>query len=181
MSSKDERVKKVIESIRTFPDFPKPGIVFHDIFSLTKNPPVFSDCISLLVEHIVEVHNDVEVIAGLDSRGFIFGVLIALRLNIPFVPLRKKGKLPGETLRLSYSLEYGNDELEVQKDAVNPRAKVIVVDDLLATGGTMKAAVQLLNQAGADVLEGIVVLELVDLNGRADIPTAIFSLIPVSD
>lgn len=83
-------------------------IFFSDIFSLTKNPPVFSDCISLLVEHIAEVHNDVEVIAGLDSRGFIFGVLIALRLNIPFVPLRKKGKLPGETLRLPYSLEYGN-------------------------------------------------------------------------
>lgn len=81
---------------------------FRDIFSLTKNPPVFGDCISLLVEHIRETHNDVEVIVGLDSRGFIFGVLIALRLNIPFVPLRKKGKLPGETLRLSYSLEYGN-------------------------------------------------------------------------
>lgn len=179
--SKDERVKKVTDAIRSFPDFPKPGVLFRDIFSLTRNPLVFSDCISLLVEHILEKHKDVEVIAGVDSRGFIFGVLIALQLNVPFVPLRKKGKLPGETLRLSYSLEYGNDALEIQKDAVSPGTKVIIVDDLLATGGTMKAAVQLLKQAKADVLEAVVVLELSDLAGKAQIPIDIFSLIPVSD
>lgn len=178
--SKGERVKKVMDAIRSFPDFPKPGVLFRDIFSLTKNPQVFSDCISLLVEHILEAHKDVEVIAGIDSRGFIFGVLIALKLNVPFVPLRKKGKLPGETLRLSYSLEYGSDELEIQKDAITAGAKVIIVDDLLGTGGTMKAAVQLLSNAKAEILEGVVVLELVDLKGRMQVPVDVFSLIPAS-
>lgn len=179
--SKADRIKKVSDAIEAFPDFPKPGILFRDIFALTRKPDVFSDCISLLVEHIREVHSDVEVIVGLDSRGFIFGVLIALQLNVPFVPLRKKGKLPGEILRTSYSLEYGNDELELQKNSISPGTKVIIIDDLLATGGTLKAAVKLLNQAEADILEAIVVLELSDIKGRSNIPVEIFSLIPVSD
>jgi len=180
--SKEERVQKVINEIRSFPDFPKPGVLFRDIFSLTKNPRVFADCISLLVEHIRETHSDVEVIAALDSRGFIFGVSIALQLNIPFVPLRKKGKLPGEILSMSYSLEYGKDELEMQKDAISPGTKVIIVDDLLATGGTMKAAMMLMREAKADVLEGVVVLELCDLKGREQINGfKVFSLIPLSD
>lgn len=180
--SREERVKKVISEIRSFPDFPKPGVLFRDIFSLTKNPQVFGDCISLLVEHIRETWgSDVGVIAALDSRGFIFGVSIALQLNIPFVPLRKKGKLPGEILSMSYSLEYGKDELEMQKDAISPGTKVVIVDDLLATGGTMKAAMMLMKEAKADILEGVVVLELCDLKGRELIPFKIFSLIPLSD
>jgi adenine phosphoribosyltransferase len=180
MSSSD-RIKKVADSIRSFPDFPKAGILFRDIFSLTKDPEVFADCISLLVEHVREYHADVEVIVGLDARGFIFGPMMSLQLGIPFVPIRKSGKLPGETYKAVYSLEYGKDSVEIQKDACSAGQKVIIVDDLLATGGTLKAAVELLQQLKVAVLECVVVIELADLKGRVVVPAPVFSLIKSAD
>jgi len=181
MSEKSQRIKRVADGIRSFPDFPKKGIIFRDIFSLTKEPEVFGDCVSLLVDHIREQCPDVEIIVGLDSRGFIFGPMIAQQLKLPFVPVRKSGKLPGETYQASYSLEYGKDAVEVQKDACPAGKKVIIVDDLLATGGTLKAAVTLMNQLGVVVLECIVVIELADLKGRDIVPAKVFSLIETQD
>jgi len=120
---------------------------------------------------------DVDVVVGLDSRGFIFGLIIAQCLSKPFVPVRKAGKLPGETIKVVYSLEYGQDAVEIQKDAVKPGQKVIVVDDLLATGGTLKAACKLLQKVKSNILECLVVLELDELKGRDRVHFPTFSLI----
>jgi len=175
--STEDRIRKIKECVRSYPDFPKPGVVFRDVFALTEEPTLFHDCISLLVEHIIATHPDVDVIVGLDSRGFIFGPLIAQRLMKPFVPIRKSGKLPGEIIRVSYSLEYGQDVVEMQASAVKPGQKVVVVDDLLATGGTMKAACDLLGKVNANIVECLLVFELEALRGRDRIPHSTFSLI----
>lgn len=179
--STEERIAKISSSIRIYQDFPKPGIKFRDIFSLMKDPALFSDCIRLLVDHVLREHPDTEIIAGLDSRGFIFGPVIAQNLNLPFVPIRKRGKLPGETHQASYSLEYGEDILEIQKDGCYAGQKVIVVDDVIATGGTMGAAVNLVKKCGGVVLECLVVMELADLKGRDKLDVPTWSLVSVHD
>ena len=154
-----------IESvIRDVPDFPQPGILFKDITPLLGNGPLFQSCISLLAERVEAL--GAQKVVGLDARGFIFGAAVADRLGIGFVPVRKQGKLPYETKAVSYDLEYGSNTVEMHTDAVVPGEKVVIVDDLLATGGTAKAAIQLLSEAGADLVGIEFVIELAFLNGR---------------
>lgn len=150
--------------IRTVPDWPAAGVQFRDITPLLANPKVFR----VLIDEFVHRYFDTRpsCIAGLDARGFIIGAVVAYELNVGFVPIRKKGKLPHETVRVAYSLEYGLDEMEMHKDAVAPGEKVILVDDLIATGGTAEGAVKLLRQMGAEIVAACFVIDLPELGGR---------------
>ncbi len=151
-------------SIRSIPDYPKPGIIFRDITTLLGNPRTFRRAVDELVNPYVG--SKIDKIAGMEARGFILGGAVAHQLSAGFVPIRKKGKLPHETVRIAYSLEYGVDEMEIHRDAVQPGDKVILVDDLIATGGTAVGAVQLLRQISADVISCCFVIDLPDLGGR---------------
>ncbi len=151
-------------SIRSIPDYPKPGIIFRDITTLLGNPRTFRRAVDELVNPYVG--SKIDKIAGMEARGFILGGAVAHQLSAGFVPIRKKGKLPHETVRIAYSLEYGVDEMEIHRDAVQPGDKVILVDDLIATGGTAVGAVQLLRQIGTDVISCCFVIDLPDLGGR---------------
>jgi adenine phosphoribosyltransferase len=150
--------------IRDVKDFPKAGIVFKDINPVIQDGPAFREVIDRMLEYARG--RNISAVAGIESRGFIFGAPLALALNVGFVPVRKLGKLPGETLRAEYSLEYGTNTVEVQKDAVKPGDRVLIVDDLLATGGTAAAAAELVEKLGADVAGIVVMVELGFLNGR---------------
>ena len=150
--------------IRDIPDFPKKGILFRDITPLLKNPAALKKSVSLLTERASGWTPD--VVAGIESRGFLFGTGVALELGAGFVPVRKPGKLPYDTLRVEYDLEYGTDALEMHADAVKPGEKVVLVDDLLATGGTMEAACKLVEKLGAVVAGCLFVVELTGLKGR---------------
>jgi adenine phosphoribosyltransferase len=156
-----EPLKKLIREV---PDFPKPGILFYDITTLLKDKLGFATLIDALSEHYLK--KDVDLVLGMEARGFIFGPALAYRLNAGFVPVRKPGKLPAATARVSYDLEYGSNTLEIHKDAIQKGQRVIIVDDLLATGGTAAATVQLANSLGADVSGVGFVVELDFLNGR---------------
>ena len=151
-------------SIRTIPDYPKPGILFRDITTLMGNAQVFR----LVVDEMVRpwAQSGVDRVAGIEARGFILGGAVAHRLSAGFVPIRKKGKLPHETVRVAYSLEYGVDEMEIHRDSVTPGQRLILVDDLIATGGTAAAAVRLLRSLGAQILAACFVIDLPDLGGR---------------
>ncbi|BCH63373.1 adenine phosphoribosyltransferase [Agrobacterium vitis] len=151
-------------AIRSIPDYPKPGIVFRDITTLLGNPRAFRRAVDELVQPYAGLK--IDKIAGMEARGFILGGVVAHQLSAGFVPIRKKGKLPHTTVRIAYSLEYGVDEMEMHVDAVQPGEKVILVDDLIATGGTAVGAVQLLRQIGADVVSACFVIDLPDLGGR---------------
>jgi adenine phosphoribosyltransferase len=150
--------------IRNVPDFPKKGIVFRDITTLLQDPAG----LRAVLDGMVEILRDqkVDKVAGVESRGFIFGAALADRLGAGFVPVRKKGKLPATTVEVSYDLEYGSDQLELHADAVEPGEKVVIVDDLLATGGTAEATVKLLRILDADILGLMLLVELDFLNGR---------------
>lgn len=163
MTADLELIKK---HIGEYPDFPKKGILFKDIFTALRNGPVCQAIKRLLVNHIRETCPDVEVIVGLEARGFLFSLLIAAELGISCVPIRKKGKLPGECVQHEYKLEYGTDTFELQKGSIIRGQKVLIVDDLLATGGTMDAANQLVLQAGGIIVQDVVVMELTTLGGR---------------
>ena len=154
----------LLSSIRTIPDYPKPGILFRDITTLLGDARAFRRAIDELVHPYAGLK--VDKIAGIEARGFILGGAIAHQLSAGFIPIRKKGKLPHETVRVAYSLEYGLDEMEMHKDAVKPGEKVILVDDLIATGGTAEGAVKLLTQMGADIVAACFVIDLPDLGGR---------------
>jgi adenine phosphoribosyltransferase len=151
-------------SIRTIADYPKPGILFRDITTLLGNARAFRRAIDELVQPYAGTK--IDQIAGIEARGFILGGAMAHQLSAGFIPIRKKGKLPHETVRIAYSLEYGVDEMEVHKDAVQPGEKVILVDDLIATGGTAEGAVKLLRQIGAEIVAACFVIDLPDLGGR---------------
>lgn len=162
--------------IREVPDFPKKGILFYDITTLLKDKVGFATLIDALSEHYLNAQ--VDVVLAIEARGFIFGPALAYRLNAGFVPIRKPGKLPAETVKWSYELEYGLDTLEIHKDAIRPGQKVIIVDDLLATGGTANACVQLAKSLGADIAGLGFVVELDFLNGRKKFGgTEVFSLL----
>ncbi|XP_062442420.1 adenine phosphoribosyltransferase [Rhea pennata] len=174
----DERLRRVRERVRPFPDFPVPGVLFRDISPLLKDPAAFSALIDLLEAHLRGSFPNIDLIAGLDSRGFLIGPPLAQRLGIGFVLIRKKGKLPGPTESVSYALEYGQAELEIQRDAAEPGQKVVIVDDLLATGGTMRAACELLARLKAEILECLVVVELKALKGSEKLqPVPLYSLL----
>jgi adenine phosphoribosyltransferase len=156
-----EHLKKLIREV---PDFPKPGILFYDITTLLKDKVGFATLIDALSAYYME--KDIDLVLGIEARGFIFGPALAYRLNAGFVPVRKPRKLPAETAKVTYQLEYGSDSLEIHKDAVQPGQRVIIVDDLLATGGTCAATVQLTKSLGGQIAGLAFVVELDFLNGR---------------
>ena len=151
------------KAIRTIPDYPKPGILFRDITTLMGNPRAFRRAVDELVQPFAGAQ--ITKVAGIEARGFILGGAIAHQLSAGFVPIRKKGKLPHETVSIAYSLEYGLDEMEIHKDAVEKGERVVLVDDLIATGGTALAATHLLQQVGAVVAAACFVIDLPDLGG----------------
>lgn len=151
------------DAIRTIPDYPKPGILFRDITTLLGDARAFRRSVDELVQPYAGA--GIHQVAGIEARGFILGGAVAHQLSAGFVPIRKKGKLPHETVSIAYSLEYGVDEMEVHADAVKPGDKVILIDDLIATGGTATAAVTLLKRLGAEVVAACFVIDLPDLGG----------------
>lgn len=152
------------EKIRVIEGFPKEGISFKDITTLVADGEAFKESIDRIVEHLKD--KNVDVILGPEARGFIFGVPVAYALGVGFVPVRKKGKLPAETVSVDYSLEYGVDVLEIHKDAIKKGQKVAIVDDLLATGGTVEAVAKLVEKVGAEVVALDFAIELTELKGR---------------
>ncbi len=150
--------------VLTIPDFPEPGIMFRDITSLIQDPDGLADAVDGLTDAVKDL--DFDLVLGLESRGFIFGTPIAYNLKKGFIPVRKKGKLPRETVSASYDLEYGQATIEIHKDAIKKGQKVIIVDDLIATGGTLEAACKLVEELGGEVAGIVVVMELAGLNGR---------------
>jgi adenine phosphoribosyltransferase len=162
--------------VRDIPDFPKPGILFRDITPLLASPQALRETVESLCRRYEG--KKIDTVVGIESRGFVFASPVAYRLGVGLVPLRKPGKLPYETLRESYALEYGEASLEIHKDAVKPGARVLVVDDLLATGGTAAAAVSLVRKLGGEVVEICFVIELKGLKGREKLSgTPVFSLL----
>ena len=149
--------------VRTIPDYPRKGILFRDITTLIENPQGFKES----VERITAAHTDLGIthVAGIEARGFIFGAGVAIALGVGFVPVRKSGKLPGETIGQNYALEYGVDTIEIHADVIDKNHKVLLVDDLIATGGTALAAVKLLRRTGAQVDHAAFVIDLVDIGG----------------
>lgn len=150
--------------VRDVPDFPVPGIIFKDITPLMANPEAMTQIVDDMLEPFA--NDGLDVICGVEARGFVFGSLIAQKLNLPFVPVRKAGKLPGETISQSYDLEYGQATLEMQTGSITPGQKVLMVDDLLATGGTVEAACQLVEKMGGEIVGCPFVIELTFLPGR---------------
>jgi len=150
-------------SIRSIPDYPKPGVVFRDITTLLGDARAFRRAVDELVHPFAG--GRIDKVAGIEARGFILGGAVAHQLSAGFVPIRKKGKLPHETVRIAYSLEYGVDEMEIHTDAIGQGERVILVDDLIATGGTAVAATQLLRQIGADIVAACFIIDLPDLGG----------------
>jgi len=152
------------DHIRDVPDFPKPGILFKDITPILGHPGAFAAAIDRLADAFRG--RPIDAVAAAEARGFIFGAPLALRLGVPFVPIRKKGKLPADTFGVEYALEYGVDRLEIHRDALPPGARVLLLDDVLATGGTIAACLELIRQARAEVVACAFVVELDFLNGR---------------
>jgi len=163
-----EELKK---KIREIPDFPKPGILFYDITTLLKDPAGLRSVIDIFTSRYRDQR--IQKVLGIESRGFILGPAVACNLNAGFVPIRKPGKLPAETLSESYELEYGTDMLEIHKDAVEPGERVLIIDDLIATGGTAAAAVRMAQQLKADIVECAFLVELEFLEGRQMLPVDI--------
>lgn len=157
-------MKKIEEYVRSIPDFPEPGIIFRDVTSILQD----ADGLKLAIDSMQACLDgvDVDVIVGTESRGFIFGVPIAYNLHKPFVPVRKKGKLPCETIEKSYDLEYGSATIEMHRDAIKPGQKVAVIDDLIATGGTIEAAIDMIEELGGEVVKVVFLMELAGLKGR---------------
>ena len=157
-------MKKLEEYVRSIPDFPEEGIIFRDVTSVLQD----ADGLHLAINGIQEMLEDVDfdVVVGPESRGFIFGVPIAYALGKSFIPVRKKGKLPCETISAEYELEYGTAEIEIHKDSVKPGQKVVLVDDLIATGGTIAASIKLIEQLGGEVVKVVFLMELAGLKGR---------------
>jgi adenine phosphoribosyltransferase len=169
--------------IRTVPDWPSPGVQFRDITPLLQNPRVFRVLIDAFVHRYMEPGLRPDVVAGLDARGFIIGSVIAYELAVGFVPIRKKGKLPYTTVEETYELEYGSATVELHTDAVKPGDRVLLVDDLIATGGTMMAGKKLLEKLGAQVIEGAAIVDLPELGGSVRLREAglpLFTLIDFS-
>ena len=165
----------IADHIRTIPDFPKPGILFYDISTLLSHAQAWRHTVDLLAVAIRQHQHD--LLVGIESRGFLVAAPLALQLGCGFVMARKSGKLPGKTISHTYELEYGSDTIELQADAVEPGQKVVILDDLLATGGTAGGALTLLRQAGADVRAAAFIIELNGLGGRDHLDIPITSLL----
>ncbi|KAF7313731.1 Adenine phosphoribosyltransferase [Mycena chlorophos] len=169
------------------PDFPKKGIVFLDIFPLLRNPVAFETLLTNLLHHLTShtipasPNKKIDVVVGLDARGFLLGPIIALRLGAAFVPVRKKGKLPGQCVSATYEKEYGADSFEMQSDAITPGQSVVVIDDLIATGGSAKAAGELIAKQGGKTLEYLFIIELPFLKGAEKLDAPIYSIVQSND
>ena len=157
-------MKKLEDYVRSIPDFPEPGIIFRDVTSVLQE----ADGLQLSIDGIMDKLKDVEfdVVVGPESRGFIFGVPVAYNMKKAFVPVRKKGKLPCETVSMEYDLEYGSAVIEMHKDSIKPGQKVVIIDDLIATGGTIEAITKLVEQLGGEVVKIVFLMELAGLDGR---------------
>lgn len=172
----DPRIELMKSQIRDVPDFPKPGILFKDITPLLAHPEAFEACLALLADRVRDL--EANAIVGMESRGFIFGAALAARLHLPFVPARKPGKLPAKKVRVEYALEYGTDALEMHEGSFAPDARVLVVDDLVATGGTAKATAELVEKVGGQVAGFVFVIELGFLEGARQLaPHPVHSLL----
>ncbi len=157
-------MKELKDYVRTIPDFPKPGIMFRDVTTVVQDADGLKLAIDTMQDLVADL--DYDVIAGAEARGFIFGTVIAYNTHKPFVLIRKKGKLPCDTVEATYNLEYGTASIEMHRDAIKPGQKVLIVDDLVATGGTIKAMIDLVEQCGGEVAGILVLMELKGLNGR---------------
>lgn len=165
------------DKIQKYPDFPKQGILFEDILPIFSDPSSFRILIELLSQHITEKHGKVDYIIGLEARGFLFGPALALELDAGFIPIRKKGKLPGEVYTATFEKEYGQDTFEIQRNAVRKDAKVVIVDDIIATGGSAVAAGDLVKQSHGVTVEYIFLMELDFLKGREKLDAPVFTLL----
>jgi adenine phosphoribosyltransferase len=175
ISSSDKQI--ILDSIRDIPNFPKEGIIFKDISTMLGD----SNALKTLMNHLTNRYKDsnLDYIAGIDARGFIFGSILADRLNLGFVPIRKKGKLPYKTISKKYELEYGFDEVEIHIDAVKKGDRVLLIDDLIATGGTAKAGEDLILELGAECVECCFIMELGFLNGRDKFNSPVYSVLEI--
>ncbi len=160
----DQIISDIKSKIRTVPDWPKQGILFRDVTTLLKDKKGFSEVIELLAKRYSG--EPLDYIVGIEARGFIIGAALAYKLNVGFVPIRKKGKLPSKTITLEYNLEYGRDKIEIHADAITPGNQIVLVDDLIATGGTALAACQLLDKLKANIIECCFIVDLPSLGGR---------------
>ncbi|GES86235.1 adenine phosphoribosyltransferase [Rhizophagus clarus] len=170
-------IQDVRNLMRTVPDFPIKGIPFLDILPIFQNPKAVDFIINCIVDHINSTKEKIDVVVGLEARGFLFGPIVALRLNAAFVPARKKGKLPGNTINVEYQKEYGVDIFEMQEDAIKQDQNVIVIDDLMATGGTAEAAGKLVKKLGGKVLEYVFLVELAVFDGYKKVDAPVYSVL----
>ena len=160
-------MKKLEDYVRNIPDFPEKGIIFRDITTVLKEPDGFNLAIDSMQEKLKDI--DFDLVLGAESRGFIFGAPIAYKLNKGFSPVRKKGKLPAETIEEDYDLEYGKATLEIHKDSIKPGQKVVIIDDLIATGGTLQAIIKLVERLGGEVSKIVCLIELPELKGKENL------------
>ncbi|XP_043505732.1 adenine phosphoribosyltransferase-like isoform X3 [Polistes fuscatus] len=172
---KSQKLKLLKDSIKSYEDFPKPGIIFRDIFPVFQNTLALKAMRDLLVEHVLFL--EVDLIVGLDSRGFLLGPMICTEIDKPFVPIRKKGKLPGKVARQNFNLEYGEATFELQVESIKEGTRVLIIDDLLATGGSMGAAVKLLKSLNAEIVECLVIMELTELKAREKLNVSVYSFV----
>ncbi|CAF0866254.1 unnamed protein product [Adineta ricciae] len=163
----NENLEIVRSALKLCPNFPKKGITFIDIFGIFANAKAHRALIDIILNRLSNRNKTIDVVVGLEARGFVFGPQIALSLQVPFVPVRKRGKLPGKVAQIDYELEYGKDTMEIQLNTLQPKQRVLLVDDLLATGGTLGAAQKLCANLGCEVVETLVIIELIGFNGRA--------------
>lgn len=168
-------IELIQSTIHNYPDFPKKGIIYRDICPLLSHPHAFHTTVQLLGKRYQQA--GINAIAGIESRGFIFGSALAFQMGIPFIPIRKEKKLPGDVIGISYQKEYGEDRIEIQRDVVQENQNILVVDDLIATGGSAEASVRLIRNAGGIVFEVASIIELVELKGSEVISAPIFSLV----
>jgi len=164
--ARDAALQAVHARVRSVPDFPIPGILFRDITPVLADPATLDAAVSLHLEHIADLAGSIDRVCGIESRGFLFGMAVAHALGAGFAPIRKPGKLPAATIEQTYALEYGQDRLQIHVDAIGVGDRVLIVDDLLATGGTSHAAAQLVERLGGEVLACLFLIELAELDGR---------------
>lgn len=164
MTTTAQQLQFIKDSIKTIPDYPKPGILFRDVTSLLEDPKAYAESIKLLADRYRDA--GVTKVVGTEARGFLFGAPVALVLGVGFVPVRKPGKLPRETISETYDLEYGTDSLEIHIDAIQPGEKILVIDDLLATGGTIEATAKLIRRLGGEVTDAAFIINLPELGGE---------------
>jgi len=162
----NQNLELIRSSLKLCPNFPKKGITFIDVFGIFANPKAHRALIDLILNRLKSSNTTIDAVVGLEARGFIFAPQVALELNVPFIPVRKHGKLPGKVAKIDYDLEYGKDTMEMQTNNLKPGTKILLMDDLLATGGTLGAAQKLCVQLGCEVVETLVMIELDGLNGR---------------